>query len=204
MQTDRAALQHLLKQPRLSSRQIRLLETLQEFDFDIEYWPGAKNYIQDALSRRPDYKDPQSHARVGSCCCKPRRSTQCRPRVSRRKDGSTSSERPMRRMTTSGWYGKPLSPAAAMKAGADLEKGESTESFGRHRQRITGTKNYEMRDGLIFHKSSGRLALPKPMRRRAMAEAHDSAVGRHFDTLRTIILVSKSFCWKGLAHDAKR
>ena len=37
---------------------MRLLENLQEYDFDIQYLPGAKNYMQDALSRWPDYKDP--------------------------------------------------------------------------------------------------------------------------------------------------
>jgi hypothetical protein len=58
VRTDHSSLQHILKQPKLTSRQMRLLETLQEYDFDIEYWPGAKNYVQDALSRRPDYKEP--------------------------------------------------------------------------------------------------------------------------------------------------
>jgi hypothetical protein len=58
VRTDHSSLQHILKQPKLKSRQMRLLETLQEYDFDIEYWPGAKNYVQDALSRRPDYKEP--------------------------------------------------------------------------------------------------------------------------------------------------
>jgi hypothetical protein len=37
---------------------MRLLEIIQEYDFAIEYWPDAKNYVQDALSRRPDYKEP--------------------------------------------------------------------------------------------------------------------------------------------------
>ena len=37
---------------------MRLLETLQQYDFDIEYFPGARNYIQDALSRRLDHKTP--------------------------------------------------------------------------------------------------------------------------------------------------
>ena len=37
---------------------MRLLETLQEYDFDVEYYPGAHNYIQNTLSRRPDYKKP--------------------------------------------------------------------------------------------------------------------------------------------------
>jgi len=29
-----------------------------EYVFDIEYLPGTKNYIQDALRRRPDYQEP--------------------------------------------------------------------------------------------------------------------------------------------------
>jgi hypothetical protein len=57
VRTDYSSLQHILKQPKFTSRQMRLLETLQEYDFDIEYWPGAQNYVQDALSRRPDYKE---------------------------------------------------------------------------------------------------------------------------------------------------
>jgi hypothetical protein len=58
IRTDHSSLQHILKQPKLTSHQMHLLETLQEYDFDIEYWPGAKNYVQDALRRRPDYKEP--------------------------------------------------------------------------------------------------------------------------------------------------
>ena len=58
MQKDHSALQHILNQPNLTSLQIRLLETLQEYDFDVEYYPGARNYTEDALSRRPDYKMP--------------------------------------------------------------------------------------------------------------------------------------------------
>lgn len=56
VQNDHSALQHILDRPKLSGRQMRLLETLQEYDFDIECNPGARTYIQDALSRRSDYK----------------------------------------------------------------------------------------------------------------------------------------------------
>ena len=58
VQTDHSALQHILNQPKLTDRQMRLLETLQEYDFDVEHYPGARNYTEDALSRRPDYKKP--------------------------------------------------------------------------------------------------------------------------------------------------
>ncbi|KAF8241659.1 hypothetical protein K440DRAFT_489903, partial [Wilcoxina mikolae CBS 423.85] len=53
LQTDYSALQYILKQPRLMSRQMRLLETLMEYDFEIKYLQRAQNYIQDALSWRP-------------------------------------------------------------------------------------------------------------------------------------------------------
>jgi putative transposase len=43
VQTDHLALQHNLKPPRLTNRQLRLLETLMEYDFEIEYLPGAWN-----------------------------------------------------------------------------------------------------------------------------------------------------------------
>jgi hypothetical protein len=56
--TDHASLRHMLKQPKLSQRQMRALEDMLEYDFDVEYLPGAKNNIQDALSRRPDYQEP--------------------------------------------------------------------------------------------------------------------------------------------------
>ena len=56
--TDHASLRHMLSQPKLSQRQMRALEDMLEYDFDIEYLLGAKNYIQDALSRRPDYHEP--------------------------------------------------------------------------------------------------------------------------------------------------
>ncbi|KAF7375484.1 DNA/RNA polymerase [Mycena sanguinolenta] len=49
--TDHKALQHFLTQKKLSARQSRWLETLGEFDFEIEYIPGTTNVLADALSR---------------------------------------------------------------------------------------------------------------------------------------------------------
>jgi hypothetical protein len=65
--TDHASLRHMLSQPKLSQRQMRALEDMMEYDFEVEYLPGAKNYVQDALSRRPDYKEPPLRSlKVGS------------------------------------------------------------------------------------------------------------------------------------------
>jgi hypothetical protein len=41
----------MLTQLRLTQRQMRALAEILKYDFEIYYLPGARNYIQDALSR---------------------------------------------------------------------------------------------------------------------------------------------------------
>jgi hypothetical protein len=55
--SDHGPLKYMQTQPHLTSRQARWQEILSEFDFTIEYKPGKKNVVADALSRRADHKD---------------------------------------------------------------------------------------------------------------------------------------------------
>lgn len=56
--TDHDTLRHFPTQPKLTRRQARWMELLQEYDFDFKYKRGAENIVPDALSRRPDHRDP--------------------------------------------------------------------------------------------------------------------------------------------------
>jgi hypothetical protein len=56
--TYHSSIQHILTQPRLTPRHIRALQELIEYDVQVTNRPGAKNYVQDALTRRPDYQEP--------------------------------------------------------------------------------------------------------------------------------------------------
>jgi hypothetical protein len=57
---DHRALERILKQRTLSSRQFNTLMDLNHFDYDIRYIPGAKNVVADQLSRRADHNTSQA------------------------------------------------------------------------------------------------------------------------------------------------
>jgi len=49
---------HFPTQPKLTRRQACWMELLQEYDFDLKYNRGVGYIVPDALSQRPDYRDP--------------------------------------------------------------------------------------------------------------------------------------------------
>ena len=53
--TDHEPLRYIQSKARLSGRQFRWLDTLQEFNYIVEHVPGKKHIVPDALSRRPDH-----------------------------------------------------------------------------------------------------------------------------------------------------
>jgi hypothetical protein len=52
LRTYHSGLKYLFGQPTLNARQVRWLEFLSEYDFDIKYIKGKENKVVDALSRR--------------------------------------------------------------------------------------------------------------------------------------------------------
>jgi hypothetical protein len=52
LRIDHNGLKYLFDQPTLNARQIRWLEFLREYDFDIRHIKGKDNKVVDALSRK--------------------------------------------------------------------------------------------------------------------------------------------------------
>jgi hypothetical protein len=192
---------------------MRLLETLQEYDFDIEYWPGAKNYVQDALSRRPDYKEPPI-PRLGA-----------RQRLAEVPDAG---EVLAAMVEDCSQDGEIMMATVAAQAGEWLDRVregyrldgyfdlvweelvgveeavEEEVSAERHKQRRDRAKKYYLEDGLIYDKIQRRLCVPKALQMEVIEEAHNSATGGHFGAARTEAMVASRFFWKGLRPMVRR
>ncbi|GJZ17609.1 putative reverse transcriptase domain-containing protein, partial [Tanacetum coccineum] len=50
--TDHKSLQHILNQKEMNMRQLRWLELLSDYDYEIRYHPGKANVVANALSRK--------------------------------------------------------------------------------------------------------------------------------------------------------
>jgi hypothetical protein len=88
-----------------------------------------------------------------------------------------------------------LSPAEARQYKADCRR---QQARGRH---------YEISsDGLLTHRQSGTLVIPKvwSVKEKILREAHDSAAGGHFGTLRTHAAVARRFFWPRQFKEIKR
>jgi hypothetical protein len=197
VQTDHSALQHILKQPKLTSRQMRLLQTLQEYDFEIEYYPGAKNYIQDALSRRPDYKDPPI------------------PRINRSQQEAaqellSTDVLAVSAVTADKWIEQLKEAYVGCPYFGDViaeleHREDPTLTANQAAARKRRAKQYSLReDGIIIQRSTSRIAVPTTERRRILQEAHDSKIGGHFGAQRTEAMIARDFYWKGMSQDIKR
>lgn len=75
LRTDHEPIRYLQSKSKLTGRQYRWLDTLQEFSYDVEHIPGRQHVVPDALSRRPDHtpqirlkaitmRDPQFPKRI--------------------------------------------------------------------------------------------------------------------------------------------
>ena len=197
--TDHASLRHVLTQPKLSPRQMRVLQDLQEYDMEIDCLPGAKNYIQDALSRRPDYKDPplpsvDTGMRIGDAILSTLLVEEGTSWLDQVKAGYL--EDPYFRDVLNGLRGVKDESITSVKV-----------RHAKARQQQARSRFYWLDpDGFIIHTQTSALCVPgnRELPRSILYEAHDSLSGGHFGARRTASAIAQRFYWPRLFQETKK
>jgi hypothetical protein len=185
----------MLTHPRLTQRQMRAHSEILEFDFEIDYLLGARNYIQDALSRRPDYKEP------------PLLSLQL---PSLRQDSKlimslelNNKEQLFNRIH----YSYTIDPYC-LDVVQFLKSRPDPGCLVQVQQHCLVRQKYFTleADGLLTYIRTGTLCIPdvKELKLKILQEAHGSAIGGHFGERQTISTSAQCFFWRRLWQHLKR
>lgn len=184
--TDHNSLQHLHSQPHLSSRQVRWVEFLQQFDFTIQYKPGRTNTVADALSRL-------------SLTAERLQPSLPQPGASHSSSQAFTAAAALPITATSLTTDKDL--LARITAGYSADP--NLASFLVH----PSPKNspYELQDDILWTDGQ-RIVIPGDpiLRTKLISECHDTPTSGHMGVAKTLKLLARHFYWPHMIEDVKK
>lgn len=176
--TDHRSLTHLFTQPYQSKRQLRWMEFLSEFKFDIVYVKGVDNVVADALSRRVD------HAAAAGVAAAPGpgpAAVESAPAaVVAAANASVATNTQLMSDIKAAYASDPV--CTPILAGSS---GGYTVSD----------------DGVIYKDKCIYIPNSKVIKTQLLLECHDSPVSGHVGIAKTTELLTRSFYWPGMHSD---
>ena len=179
--TDHQNLQYWRTAQNLTRRQARWSIWLSRFEFTLTHKPGKANTRADPLSRMPAHEKSDSDDNTARVVLKPEHF---------RINASFALANP-----------DPLEQRIrdCQERDTDVVKGLETLKSKGPRQLTSGLREWEIDDGLIYHR--GKLYIPadKSLRTEIVRRNHDTLSAGHPGKHGTLELVSRSYWWPGMA-----
>jgi len=186
--TDHAALQHILGQNKLTSRQWCHLNKLQQHDYEVKYYSGVANVVADAprhiaYTRTPDTlgQGPVAGESLVNVV---------ELRISASQEWLQDIQKEYTQDIT---FAPILEHLQSSGIGRDI----TTTNDKKSRRIWEHAKGYILRDGLLFHRASGeKLCIPRVLQADVIQEAHDAILGgEHVGIEKTAAAVASRYYW---------
>ena len=188
--TDHKALEWFMVTKKLNGRQARWAEFLADFNFEIKYRPGLKNFLADALTRR--HEDSQTQAMEDN---------RLRPLLKKENLSEEVLEQLHSDVRTS------LHVLDSVQLIDSLLLANRTDPSLEEFRIASKEKEspYSLENGLVLYE--GRLLVPDTpdnLRTLIIQECHVTMASAHPGARKTQALVSERYCWKGMIADIQR
>ena len=180
-----------------SRRHSRWAATLASYDYKIHYRKGTENGKADAMSRRPDYKDPPPPSLP--VLSQPPPPPIPPPPYHINAAVSLAPEDPLLPEIAAA-QAADTTLSAIIQAYLRRPDGESNPALPSGSPSGRSLVHYNMQGGILYTK--GRISIPptsKTLILKILQQYHDSPMAGHFGVARTQALVAQYFAWPGLA-----
>lgn len=194
--TDHNALRFIAKQKIISPRQIRWLEELRYYWFEIQHIAGTENTAADALSRRPDHD-------IGAADRRIRISERARQRFCALQENSNLATAATLAVMQ---LDEPALFEASIRSTELLDEIRTAYKQDEECMRwLDEPERYRLtvRSGLLIN-SDEQLIIPKSaaLRTKLIHEEHDAGTAGHFGSAKTDARLAAKYYWRNRAVDA--
>ena len=187
--TDHRNLEYF-KNPRpLNRRQLRWLEQLTHYNYEIAYRPGDKNCAADALSRKEEHRPDQADEKVPNVLFDPGRFIEIAMLAFLEEQSNV------------------LEGTEQVYTLTDGQLIERIAEITSRTEPLQWPSGYELNDDLVLaSRETGRIWVPpdEQLRREVLATHHDGRIAGHLGTSGTLELVGRKYWWKDVIEFTRR
>jgi hypothetical protein len=197
--SDHRSLEYFMTTKQLTAKQVRWMEFLSDFNFQIQYTTGKSNAKADILSRREQDLKLQEEVKRDSRARVLLGPKHIDPRI-----GAELAQVYIQSLSVSSLE---ASPTDQLRASTDLIqelRDDNEKSFASIRSQDPLPEGYSQQGKLLLFK--GRLCVNRlaPLCTRLIKEAHEQVSSAHPSGLKTYQLLAPQYYWFGMGSDCKR